>query len=195
MINMLTAWQGPCEINGTRYSSINAFISENKPISGRITINLLSNTEKRLPEGNKPDKTEIKKSQDPEKKESERFRLRITVKKYMTEQSSPGFDFMAKWNNDRPMPLRTMEGEILQETKGMLKMHLKGFGEATCNCMRCGRTLTNPISRHYGIGPECMSKLGLVRDIDDVSGIIEDLAEIEWEGWVIKSAITEKEAV
>lgn len=195
MINMLTAWQGPCEINGIRYSSINAFISENKPISGRITINLLSNTEKRLPEGNKPDKTEIKKSTDPEKKESEGCRFRITVKKYMTEQSSPGFDFMAKRNNDRPMPLRTMEGEILQETRGMVKMHLKGFGEATCNCMRCGRTLTNPISRHYGIGPECMSKLGLVRDINDVSGIIEDLAEIEWEGWVIKSAIVEKEVV
>lgn len=192
MISMLRQWNGPCEVNGQRYDSIDAFISQNKTLSGAVDIKLLSvsvkcNTERPTKPGTA--------SERPAKHVSEEPVYRITVKKYMTEKSSDGFDFMLKWNNDNPMPLRTMEGTVLQETKGMVKMHLRGFGEATCNCMRCGRNLTNPISRHYGIGPECMSKLGLVRDIEDVEGIKEDLVKLEWEGWVIKSAITEKETV
>ena len=120
---------------------------------------------------------------------------RITVKKYMTEPSSPSFDFMAKWNNDNPMPLRTMTGVIEKETKGMVYMRLHGQAEPVVRCMRCGRLLTNPISQHYGIGPECMSKLGFVCDIDDVDTIKKKLVDVVWTGWVIKSAITEKEEI
>lgn len=192
MISMLRQWNGPCEVNGQRYDSIDAFISQNKTLSGAVDIKLLSVSVKCNTE--RPTKPQTV-SERPAKRTSAEPVYRITVKKYMTEKSSAGFDFMLKWNNDNPMPLRTMEGIVLQETKGMVKMHLKGFGEATCNCMRCGRNLTNPVSRYYGIGPECMSKLGLIRAIDDVEGIKEDLVKIEWEGWVIKSAITEKEAV
>ena len=43
--------------------------------------------------------------------------------------------------------------------------------------MCCGKELTNPISRHYGIGPVCLSKMGISRDIEDVAGIKEDLAK------------------
>ena len=120
---------------------------------------------------------------------------RITVKKYMTEKSSPGFDFMAKWNNDDPMPLRTMTGTIEKETRGMVYMKLHGQAEPVIRCMRCGRTLTNPISQHYGIGPECMSKLGFVCDIDDVDAIKLGLQEIVWEGWVIKSSLLQFEEI
>lgn len=120
---------------------------------------------------------------------------RITVKKYMTEYASPSFDFMAKWNNNIPMPLRTMVGTVEKETKGMVYMKLHGFGEPEVRCMRCGRLLTNPVSKLYGIGPECMSKLGFVCDIEDVDRIKSNLQEIKWEGWVIKSAIVEKEKV
>lgn len=185
MITMLKDWKGSCEINGQRYESIEAFISGGEALSGKIDIKLLSATRNehpaRFPEAREQVKSEVK--------------YQITVKKYMTEKSSPGFDFMAKFNNDNPMPLRTMIGTVIQETKGMVKMHLRGFGEPTCNCMRCGRNLTNPVSRLYGIGPECMAKLGLVRDIEDVDGIKNDLVEIEWTGWVIKSAITDKEEI
>lgn len=103
---------------------------------------------------------------------------RVTVKRYMTEKASPGFDFMSKWNNDTPMPLRTMTGTIEKETRGMVYMKLHGQAEPVVRCMRCGRLLTNPISQHYGIGPECMSKLGLVCDITDVDTIKKKLVEV-----------------
>lgn len=124
-----------------------------------------------------------------------KVQYRVTVKKYMTQKSTPGFDFMMKFNKDVPMPLRTMVGTIEKETKGMVYMKLHGQAEPVIRCMRCGRTLTNPISRHYGIGPECMSKLGLVCDIDDVDTIKKKLVDITWEGWIIRSSIISKEIV
>lgn len=126
---------------------------------------------------------------------NEKIQYRVTVKKYMTEPASPGFDFMAKWNNNTPMPLRTMVGTIEKETKGMVYMKLHGQAEPVVRCMRCGRLLTNPISQHYGIGPECMSKLGLVCDITDVDTIKKKLVDVTWEGWIIRSSIISKEIV
>ena len=124
-----------------------------------------------------------------------KIEYRITVKKYMTEKSVPGFDFMAKWNNNNPMPLRTMVGTIEKETKGMVFMKLHGQAEPVVRCMRCGRLLTNPISQHYGIGPECISKLGFVCNIDDVATIKKKLVDVVWEGWIIRSSIISKEEV
>ena len=119
----------------------------------------------------------------------------ITVKQYMTQKGSPDFDFMTKWNNDNPMPLRTMTGWIEKETRGMLYMHLHGTAQQTITCMRCGRELTNPISRQYGIGPECIQKLGFALDMNDVDEIKEKLVETDWSGWIIRSAIVDmKEA-
>ena len=121
---------------------------------------------------------------------------RITVKKYMTLTATPDFDFMAKWNDNKPMPLRTMTGTIEKETRGMVYMKLHGQAEPVVRCMRCGRLLTNPVSKLYGIGPECIEKLGFVRvDIEDVETIKQKLVDVHWEGWIIKSAITEKEAL
>ena len=71
-------------------------------------------------------------------------------------------------------------------------MKLHGFGERTVTCMCCGKELKNPVSRFYGIGPICMGKVGIVADIEDISTITEKLEEIEREGWIIKSAITEQ---
>lgn len=119
----------------------------------------------------------------------------VTVKKYMTEKASPGFDFMAKFNHDNPMPLRTMTGTIEKETRGMVYMKLHGQAEPVVRCMRCGRQLTNPISQHYGIGPECMSKLGFVCDIEDVDTIKKKLLDVTWEGWVIKSSLLQFEEI
>ena len=50
---------------------------------------------------------------------------KITVKKYMTEPSTPNFDFQDKWNNGKPMPLCTMQGKVIKETRGMYYMELK----------------------------------------------------------------------
>lgn len=185
MLSMLKNWKGKVEIDGTAYDSIDAFISSGNTLSDSVNIKLLSDVKASVANESKQSIESI----------SEDTVYRITVKQYMTKPSEPGFDFMLKWNNNNPMPLRTMEGTLLQETKGMVKMRLRGFGQATCNCMRCGRDLKNPVSRYYGIGPECMQKLGLVRDIEDIEGIKEDLVQIEWEGWIIKSAITNEEVI
>ena len=49
----------------------------------------------------------------------------IFVKQYMTEPSTPNFDFQDKWNNGVPMPQCKMEGEVIKETRGMYYMELK----------------------------------------------------------------------
>lgn len=126
---------------------------------------------------------------------------KITVKKYMTEPATSTFDFHDKWNNGKPMPLCIMQGEIIKETRGMYYMILHGKAEPIARCLVCGKTLTNPISKLYGIGPECSEKVGLMRieSEDDakekLKHIMEQIDDISWSGWVIKSAIKEWEEI
>ena len=126
---------------------------------------------------------------------------KITVKKYMTEPATANFDFQDKWNNGKPMPLCIMQGEVIKETRGMYYMTLQGKAEPTSKCLVCGKTLTNPISKLYGIGPECSEKVGLVRIESEeeakekLKHIMEQIDDITWTGWVIKSAIKEWEEI
>nr|DAF89271.1 MAG TPA: hypothetical protein [Siphoviridae sp. ct6GI21] len=126
---------------------------------------------------------------------------KITVKKYMTEPATSTFDFQDKWNNGKPMPLCIMQGEVIKETRGMYYMNLQGKAEPTSKCLVCGKTLTNPISKLYGIGPECSEKVGLIRiESEDeakekLKHIMEQIDDITWTGWVIKSAIKEWEEI
>ena len=188
MINLMKNWKGRVEIDGVEYDNIKTAIEQFKAHTGDIHIVLKSSGSKRAVE-------EKVKSDNPVKSVTGETEYRITVKQYMTKQATPQFDFMQKWNNDKPMPIMTMTGTIVKETKGMVYMKLHGEALETITCMRCGRELTHPISRHYGIGPECMKKVGMYCDIDDISEIKEQLSHIEWEGWIIKSAITSKEEV
>lgn len=126
---------------------------------------------------------------------------KITVKKYMTEPATSSFDFQDKFNNGIPMPLCIMHGKVIKETRGMFHMELEGKAEATTKCLCCGRNLTNPVSKLYGIGPECSEKVGLIR-IESEEEAKEKLKElstqisnIKWTGWVIKSAIKEWEEI
>lgn len=121
----------------------------------------------------------------------------ITVKKYMTEPSTSTFDFQDKWNNGNPMPLCIMQGEVIKETRGMYYMNLHGRAEPTSKCLVCGKSLTNSISKLYGVGPECSEKIGLIRIESEeeakekLKDIMEQIDDISWAGWVIKSAIKE----
>lgn len=181
MITLLKDWKGEIEINDKIYTAAELSKIASNSFSDDIHIKLRSAQQK-----------SVQSVLDASDSITE---YRITVKKYMTEKASAGFDFMAKWNNDVPMPMRTMQGTIEKETRGMVYMNLHGQGFPVKTCLRCGRTLTNPVSMIYGIGPECMSKLGLVREIDEVEAIKLALTEIKWSGWIIKSAITEREEV
>ena len=126
---------------------------------------------------------------------------KITVKKYMTEPATVNFDFQDKWNNGNPMPLCIMQGNIIKETRGMYYMSLQGKSEPTSKCLVCGKTLTNPISKLYGIGPECSEKVGIIRIESEeeakekLKHIMEQIDDISWMGWVIKSAIKEWEEI
>lgn len=126
---------------------------------------------------------------------------KITVKKYMTEPTTANFDFQDKWNNGKPMPLCIMQGEVMKETRGMYYMNLQGKAEPTSKCLVCGKTLTNSISKLYGIGPECSEKVGLIRIESEeeakekLKHIMEQIDDITWTGWVIKSAIKEWEEI
>lgn len=177
---LLKDWKGEISINDKHYTSIQDVKIDSKTFSESMHIILHSNSQKRI-------QTKIDSVDDA-------LEYQITVKRYMTQTATPEFDFMAKWNKNVPMPLRTMVGTIEKETRGMVYMKLHGQAEPVIRCMRCGRLLTNPISQHYGIGPECMSKLGLVCDIDDVDTITKKLVDVTWEGWIIKSAITERKS-
>lgn len=183
MLELLKNWKGEIDINDKHYDSVEHARNDFKRISDDMHIVLHSAIKKRS-------MTQIEAVESITE-------YKITVKKYMTEPASPEFDFMAKWNNNNPMPLRTMVGTIEKETRGMVYMKLHGQAEPVIKCMRCGRTLTNPVSKLYGIGPECITKIPFIMNIDlnDVEGIKKKLVDVTWEGWIIKSAITEQEEI
>lgn len=181
LAKMLADWKGAVEIDGQRYESVQDAVSVFETLSSDSHIRLLTKQEN-------VSKAKIECSNDITE-------YLIEVKKYMTQKASPGFDFMAKWNNDNPMPMRIMQGTVEKETRGMVYMKLHGLAKPTITCRCCGKELTNPVSRYYGIGPICLEKMGILRNIDDIENIKEDLINISWEGWIIKSAITKKEEV
>lgn len=126
------------------------------------------------------------------------LQFKIEVKSWLRQKSSEGFDFMAKYNNDIPMPLVIMfTGGKLDETKGMVKLQLHGdiTSRVTTRCMACGRELTNPVSQFFGIGPECGGH-GYTHPFDTdeelnaaVSKYRTKLVNTVWTGWIPKSAI------
>ena len=181
MITLLKDWKGEIDINDKHYTSVEHAINDFKP--GLDNIHIVLHSANKNANTNVIDTLETK------------LQYRVTVKKYMTQEATPEFDFMAKWNNNNPMPLRTMVGTVEKETRGMVYMKLHGQAEPVIRCMRCGRTLTNEVSRLYGIGPECITKVPFIMDLDinDVEGIKKKLVDVEWSGWIIKSAITERE--
>ena len=181
---LLNDWKGELQIDDKHYTSVQDATSDFKTLSEDSHIFLCSKR-----------KNAIQSIVDVS--ESELTEYKVTVKAYMTREATPEFDFMAKWNNNTPMPLRTMIGTVEKETKGMVYMKLHGQAEPVIKCMRCGRTLTNEISKKYGIGPECITKIPMLMnlDISDVNTIKKKLVDVVWEGWIIKSAIIEREVV
>ena len=189
MIEMLKSWEGSVDINGTIYDNI-TLVPKDISFEDDWYIRL-------LPKNQKTVNNVITKSEDESETKKEYL---ITVKKYMTETSSPGFDFMAKWNDNVPMPMRMMAGTIEKETPGLYYMKLHGtmYAEKMTTCMCCGRKLTNPVSQYVGMGPECGRVIHMSLTEEDMANIDEmvkeaktRLQEVTWEGWCIKSAITE----
>lgn len=123
---------------------------------------------------------------------------KVMVKPWMTNYNTfmDGNSFLMKYNKC-PMPFCTMYGKKLQETPTMIRMELYADirEEYTENCIKCGKPLTNEVSKYLGIGPECghhnytlpfedEQKLNEAR-----KEIKENLKQIKWEGWILKSGI------
>jgi hypothetical protein len=189
----LKSWPGAIEVDGTTYPSIgeaqNALVGDSKNI---CSIKLL-NRKERVPE------SEISK---PVSVGDTVYK--ITVRQYMTKPAIPSFDFMAKWNDNNPMPLRTMVGTVEKETSGMVYMHLHGDITSTVTqyCMKCGKAITNPVSQFFGMGPECggHNYTNPFESEEELKSAVAAyrknyLQKITWAGWIIKSAIIEREEV
>ena len=186
MLNLLKDYKGAVEVNGQSFDSLDSALKGLKNFDGQLTIVLNKGAGERV-------------SRASQQVEGDKI-YRIKVRQYMTKPSTPEFDFHDKWNNGIPMPMRIMVGKKLKETKGMVQMELWGeiTEEVTTHCMRCGRTLTNPVSKYFGIGPECGNHgYNNPFETDEelkaaVKDMQEQLKEIKWTGWIIKSAIEEE---
>ena len=128
----------------------------------------------------------------------------ITVKPYMTRKATLEFNFMEQWNNNNPMPLLTMIGTVEKETRGMIYMKLHGdvVAEVMNTCLRCGKPITNDVSKYFGLGPVCgnhnyvnpfATSEELHREVEKYR--VQYLQSIVWEGWIIKSAIIERKKI
>lgn len=187
MLTLLKDIKGEVIINDVKYRNIQDAIKRFKSSSDVITIKLSSNDEN-------AQKTQSHASQSMKK---------ITVKQYMTRKASPDFDFMKVWNNDSPMPLRTMIGTVEKETRGMVYMKLHGdiTEEKTLHCLKCGRPITNPVSQYFGMGPECgghayVNPFYNEEELKQAVGEYrKKLQTIEWSGWIIRSAIITEEDI
>lgn len=120
----------------------------------------------------------------------------VRVKKWMTQETtSADFDFMKRWNDNIPMPFRVMRGRVLSETRGMVFMELRACVLKTDYCMRCGRPLTHPVSKLYGLGPECggHAHINPFNTEEELQSAIQEVREklngITWKGWIAKSGI------
>lgn len=190
MLSLLKDYKGTVEINGEKYNSVKDAIKRFKSDSDTITIKLSSKNENARTTQIRANKSTVEK--------------KITVKQYMTRKATDDFDFMKTWNNDNPMPLRTMIGTVEKETRGMVYMKLHGdiTEEKTLHCLKCGRPITNPVSQYFGMGPECggHNYINPFYSKEELENAVRDYREnvlknITWEGWIIKSAILSEEEV
>lgn len=194
MLTMLKNWKGSIDINDKHYETVQDAISDFKTFNADMHI-VLHSSKKNVSQS-------VTERQSIESVQSKQ-QYKVTVKKYMTQKGSPSFDFMTKWNNDNPMPLRTMIGTVEKETRGMIYMKLHGdiYAEKICTCMKCGRALTNPVSQFFGIGPECggHNYVNPFSSDAELKAAVEaykaQLQNIKWSGWIIKSAILQKELI
>ena len=201
MLSMLKDYKGKLEINGMKFDNIDSAILYGKL---RIDEHHLSNFHAGEDMTIKLFANEHRANTEQIRANNEHTQKKIFVKQYMTRKSENGFDFMKKWNNDNPMPLRTMIGTVERETNGMvyMKLHADITSEKTLRCMCCGRLITNPVSQYFGMGPECggHNYINPFYSEEELKKAVQDYREnvlknITWNGWIIKTAILKEEEI
>lgn len=195
MLQYMKEYKGSLTINGITYNNVKSAENALKDYRGNIIVTITNKTHYKQ---NNEVSAPSQRDKNTTSSSSETV-YKIKVRRYMTRPSTPDFDFHKKWNNDTPMPMRIMVGKKLKETKGMVQMELWGAitEEQTSHCMKCGKVLSNPVSRYFGIGPECgghnyVNPFETEEELNQaVAEMKQKLAETRWTGWVIKSAIEE----
>ena len=160
MLELLSNYEGKLKINNVEYENIKEAQKAFKDYKGGLTIILNEDQRKTVHDID----TDIKFYQ-------------ITVKKWMTTYDESFF--LEEYNEDGPMPFVTMVGFKLGETKNLIKMRLRAdlITNKSTVCMRCGRSLSNPISQHLSLGPECGAKehMQFIESGMDITQVQEDL--------------------
>lgn len=189
-------YTGSIIVNGTKYANVAAALDSLQAFEGTLTVLLNKEAES--------SKNSVTRSDNPIVTASVTADIyQIKVRRYMTQPASPEFDFHTKWNNGNPMPMRIMVGKVLEETRGMVKMELWAeiTDEITTHCMKCGKALTNEVSKYFGIGPECgghnyTNPFSTKEELKAAVAIMkQQLQEVRWTGWVIKTAIEEETVI
>lgn len=123
---------------------------------------------------------------------------RIQVKSWMTNYDTfMDEDSFLRKTNKCPMPMCIMYGKKINETPKMIQMELYADirEEQSTICMKCGKELKNPVSKYFGIGPECgqhnyTNPFNTKEELEKAIGTMKTkLNKIKWTGWIIKSAI------
>lgn len=90
---------------------------------------------------------------------------------------------------------RELQVVIKHETERAYLVKGHALATPTTRCRHCGRRLTHPVSVLYGIGPECGKHYHIPRNPEDVEAIRKMIEQIEYEGWIPKSAVVVFEEV
>lgn len=183
-MNIRDHWDGTIEVNGADINTVDM-----DSLTGAVSIHL-------MPKGFVPKSYEISKDAPQENVDSSTYKVKVRA--WMTKR---GFEFMTKWNNDIPMPLRVMVGIKNKETEKMINMTLHGdiLEEVTQTCMCCGKPITNAVSKYFGMGPVCGNHnyVNPFNSTEELKAAVQNyrakLQNITWTGWIPKSAIEEIE--
>lgn len=205
MLSFLKELTGPVNLNGVTYESIQAAADALAALNykGKITVQLVPNQAAQAHNRASTQACETAASKLAEAHTDSGTVYKIKVRQYMTKPSTVDFQFHKKFNKDVPMPMRIMVGRKLEETNGMVKMELWAqiTEELTHVCMKCGRALTNNVSKYFGIGPECggHNYTHPFETDEQLRAAVEQhnevLKQTKWTGWIIKSAIESEEVI
>lgn len=88
----------------------------------------------------------------------------------------------------------TFVGTVLKSTPKALYVYGRGTTERHIVCWHCGRTLTHPVSRVLGIGPECGKHYWNVPLTEEnIEWLKRQIEDIRFEGWMPISMIRARE--
>lgn len=191
MFDLLQKYWGKLVVNGVEYPNVSEASKEFKGKDCGLTIilngdkNNENNTPKRNSDG-------INIEFDPD------MVYQITVQAYMTTYKDDFFLATSpQLANKSPMPYRTMVGKVIQELNGLVKMELRcdiPFTRYT-NCIKCGRPIPDKVHQYFGLGAECASfdiSEDDLKNHEKMAKFRNYLYNIQWTGWIVKSAITSK---